>query len=56
MIKQIIDKLFCLHDWVVLQQTAWTITPANGGLKRDAEVTYYTCKKCGKIKGIKIGG
>lgn len=38
-IKQIFDKLFCLHDW----ETIWRVKYL------DCYVLLLKCKKCGKL-------
>ena len=38
-LKQIVDKLFCMHDWEVMATTEYT----------DGYRYLLKCKKCGKL-------
>lgn len=53
MLKLLIEKLLCKHDW----EEKYKIPTYNKGLSLSAPVSIYVtlfCKNCGKIKQIKI--
>lgn len=47
MIKRILNKICCLHDWEVSRDYRWD------GEWGTTFKTTYICKKCGKIKTMK---
>ena len=52
MIKQIINKWFCCHEWTKLERVA-TYSNTNATLPTIITI-YYCCKKCVKFKKIVI--
>ena len=44
MLKKIMIKLFCNHEWFELTCTNYT----------DCDIHLYTCKKCGKMKKVRL--
>ena len=52
MIKQIINKWFCCHEWTKLERVD-TYSNTNATLPTIITI-YYCCKKCGKFKKIVI--
>lgn len=49
-IDDILNKLFCMHDWQHLNSYKWEA----GDFTRTKWEETYVCKKCGKFKKIKI--
>ena len=48
-IDDILNKLFCMHDWQHLNTYEW-----QNGITRTRWEETYVCKKCGKFRKIKI--
>lgn len=53
MIKELIEKWTCKHDWKEPYQVN-LYRSKNGKTKRCKSMIIYVCKKCGKIKKIYV--